>query len=107
MLFAISWRVRSEVFTNPLGMPANGVEFVVSQDHEGRALDDHSFDNMESFPDLRAAIDDVPDKDGLTGPVVIGAALFPKPELFQELFEDGGVAMDVTDDVVGGHCGVI
>lgn len=96
-----------EVFTNPPGMPANGVEFVISQDHEGRALHDHSFDNMERFPDLRAAIDNVPHKDGLPGPVMVGAALFLVPELFQEFFEYGGVAVDVTDDVVGGHCGII
>ena len=103
MLFSIPWRVRAKVFTNPPGMPANGVEFVVSQDHEGRALHDHSFDNMEGFPDLGAAIDNVPHKDGLTGTVMVGAALFLVPKLFQELFQDGGVAVDVADDVVELH----
>ena len=58
--------MRAEVFTNPFGIPANGVEFMVSQDHEGRAFHDHSFDNVKSFPDLRAAIDDVSHEDGLT-----------------------------------------
>jgi hypothetical protein len=66
MLFAIPRRAGTEVFTNPFGMIANGVEFVVSQDHVGRALPDHSFDNVESLSDLRTAIDDVAYKDGLT-----------------------------------------
>jgi len=86
MLFAVWWSVWAEVFTNPFGMPANGVEFVVSEDHEGRALNNHSFDNVESLSDLRAAIDDVAYKDGLAGTMVVCATIFLVAEFFKKLF---------------------
>ena len=103
MLFSIPGCPGAEVFTHPFGMVANGVEFVVSENHEGGSFLYHPPDNMKGFADLGAAINDIANKNRLTGTVVICAAFFPVAHLFEKFFQDGGVTMNVTDDVVGGH----
>lgn len=86
---------------DPQGMPADGVELVISQNHEGRAIEHHVPNEMEGLADLGAAVDNVSKEDGLAGGVAVGVVLFGVAKLGEESFEDGGVAVDVADDVVG------
>ena len=101
MLSAVGSGMGSQKSVDPTGMPADGVELVISQNHEGGAIEHHVTDEMEGLADLRAAVNNISKKDSLAGGVAVGVVLFGIAELGEEFFKDGGVAVDVADDVVG------
>ena len=90
MLVGVLLVVRPEVFARFAGVgrvESQGVELVVAHHGEGSAGLHHGPDDLESFPDLGAAIDEVAEEDRLPVGVAIDAAT---PELF-ERFRGRGV----------------
>ncbi|NBT48184.1 MAG: hypothetical protein EBT07_10305 [Actinobacteria bacterium] len=74
VLFLIGFRSFAEVIAVTVGiLPSDGVDLVVSEDHEGGAVIDHAADDGECRADFFALIDNVSDEDGLAGGVGVGA----------------------------------
>ncbi len=84
------------------GMEGQRIEFVVAHDCQGGASIHHGPDDLEGFPDLGAAVDEVAKKDGLAFGVPVDAIVLGIAQLPEELLESISVAVDVTDEVVHG-----
>jgi hypothetical protein len=79
--------------------PAQGIEFVIVHDGKGGARLAHAHGDVENVPLLRAAIDEVADEDDATIGMMEGAVVFAVVQFLQQAPEDGGMAVDVADDV--------
>jgi hypothetical protein len=82
------------------GVEGQGVEFVVTHDGQGGTGIYHGPDDVEGFPDQRAAVDEVAEKDGLTFWVPVDALVLGITQLPEEPLEGVSVAVCITDEVV-------
>jgi hypothetical protein len=80
---------------------------VIAHDGKGGAGLAHAHGDVENVALLGAAIDEVADKDDAAIGMTEGAVVFAVVHFMQQAPEDGGVAVDVADDVeIGlGHAG--
>ena len=88
-------------------MKCQRIEFVVAHDCQGGAGIHHGPDNLEGFPDLGPAVDEVAKKDGLAFRVSVDPLLLGIAESPKEPLEGVSVAVDVTDEVVHGKAASI
>jgi hypothetical protein len=79
---------------------SESVKFVVAHDCKGGASIHHGPDDLEGLPDLRPAVDEVAEKDGLAFWVPVDALVLGIAKLPEELQEGVSVAVDVADEVV-------
>jgi hypothetical protein len=87
--------------------PAQGIEFVIAHDGKGGALSAsfarlgsaHAHGDIENIALLRAAVDEVADKDGAAVGMTEHAVVFAVVHFVQQAPEGVGVAVDVADDV--------
>ena len=82
------------------GMEGQRIEFVVAHDCKGGAGIHHRPDDLEGLPDLRAAVDEVAEKDGLAFWVPVEAFVLGIAQLPEEPLEGVSVTVDVADEVV-------
>jgi hypothetical protein len=97
----------AEVFARAAGigrMECQGIEFMVAHDGLGCAGLHHRPDDLQRLANLGSTVDEVAEEDRLAVGVPIDALLAGVPELLEQPFEGGSVAVDVTDEVV--HAGV-
>ncbi len=83
-------------------MKSQRIEFVVAHDGQGGTGIHHGPHDLEGFPDLRAAVDEVAKKDGLAFGVSKDALVLGIAQLPEEPLEGSSVAVNVTDEVVHG-----
>lgn len=103
VLSAIFVGVWSEEFAGVSGIGGGvgeGVEFVVAHDGECGACVDHAADDLESFADEGAAIDEVAEEEDFALGVRIGRTAASIAEFFEESGEFVRMPVDVADDVV-------
>jgi hypothetical protein len=80
-----------------------GIQLVITHDGLGGAGFDHGPHRGERLADLRAAVDEVADEEGLAAGMGINAAAPGVAESFEQRVELVAVAVDVADEVVHGH----
>ena len=79
-----------------------GIEFMIPHHRQCASVVNHRSDQLEHFPDLRPAVDEISHKDSFPrwmGVVPLGPAV---AEQFQERSQFGSVAVNVTDKVIHG-----
>ncbi len=76
------------------------VKFVVAHDCKGGAGIDHGPDDLERFPDLGAAVNEVAEENSLALGVLVDALVLGIAQLPEEPLEGVSVAVYVADEVV-------
>ena len=79
------------------GMKGECVEFVVSHDRQSSTRVNHGPDEFERFANMRAAVDEVTKKDGLTFRVPVDALVPGIAQLPEQPLEGVSVAVNVAD----------
>ena len=79
------------------------VEFVIAHDGQGKAGVDHGPNDLKSFSDLRASVNEVAQKDSLPLGVLVDALVPRVAECREEFYKLAGMPVDVSDEVVHGR----